>query len=113
VRGVPECLECGACCFSQLDRYVRVTGEDYERLGERAEDLVSFDGHRAYLRMVDGHCAALVVDVGSGRFVCSAYEARPRICRELERGSAECRAERELKSARPLLALSARARRAG
>ncbi|RYZ04280.1 MAG: zinc/iron-chelating domain-containing protein [Myxococcales bacterium] len=104
----PECLTCGACCFSQLERYVQVTGADYERLGERAEELVSFDGHQAHLRMVDGHCAALRVEASSGRFVCSAYEARPQTCRELARGSPECRAERDAKADRPLIALSRR-----
>jgi uncharacterized protein len=102
VPDVPECLACGACCFSQLEAYVRVTGDDYARLGARAEELVWFQGNRAYLRMVDGHCAALEIDGGSARFVCSAYEARPQICRDLARGSAECRAERDLKSERTL-----------
>ena len=39
--------------------YVRVSGQDYARLGERVEELVWFDGNRAYMRMVDGHCGAL------------------------------------------------------
>lgn len=108
MTSVPECLACGACCFSQLERYVRVSGADYERLGGLAEELVSFDGHRAYLRMVDGHCAALVVDASSGQFVCSAYEARPQTCRDLARGSAECRAERDAKADRPLAILRRR-----
>lgn len=102
---LPECLACGACCFSQLDAYVRVTGDDYERLAARAEELVWFDGNRAYLRMIDGHCAALDVDADTGLLVCTAYATRPQICRELGRGSAECAAEREAKAARPLLAL--------
>lgn len=105
MTGVPECLACGACCFSRLERYVPVTGADYERLGERAEELVSFDGNRAYLRMVDGHCAALVLDARAKQFVCSAYHARPQTCRDLGRGSAECRAELEAKADRPRLAL--------
>lgn len=84
---------------------MRVSGADYERLGARADDLVSFDGHRAYLRMVNGHCAALVVEADSGQLFCSVYEARPQICRDLTRGSAECLAERDAKLERPLLAL--------
>ena len=109
VPHVPECLRCAACCFSRLETFVRVTGSDYARLGERAEELARFDGIRAYMRMVDGHCAALQVDAASAQLACSAYEERPQICRELGRGSAECLAEREAKSERPLLAL----RRAG
>jgi Fe-S-cluster containining protein len=105
VTDVPECLVCAACCFSELEDYVRVTGDDYERLGEAAASLVRFDGFRAYLRMIDGHCAALVAEPASGRLVCSAYTSRPEICRELARGSPHCAAEREAKSQRPVLAL--------
>ena len=102
---LPECLDCGACCFSELEQYARVSGADYERLGERAAELVAFDGHRAYLRMVDGHCAALQVEAHSGRFPCSIYELRPQTCRDLGRGSGACCGERAAKVERPLLAL--------
>ena len=27
------CLHCGVCCFSRLETYVRVTGDDWTRLG--------------------------------------------------------------------------------
>lgn len=105
-RPVPECLACGTCCFSTLERYVPVTGDDYLRLGEEeAERLVHWIGNRAYLRIEDGHCAALVVHAESGSFVCSTYETRPAICRELERGSSACRGEIATKGERPLLAL--------
>ena len=111
---VPECLACGACCFSELEAYVRVTGDDYARLGARVEELVWFDGNRAYLRMVEGHCAALEVDGRSGRWVCNAYEARPQICRQLARGSPECLAELDAKSTRvPLSLARARSRSSG
>jgi uncharacterized protein len=102
---VPECLACGACCFSRLETFVRVTGDDYARMGERAESLVRFDGFRGYLRMTDGHCGALVVDVISGRWMCSAYAVRPQVCRDLARGSGECLAELDAKAGRPLAAL--------
>jgi Fe-S-cluster containining protein len=98
---VPECLSCGTCCFSTLETYVRVTGEDHARLGERAEALTTFVGNRAYMRMTDGHCAALRVDPEAGRFVCTVYEARPSTCRELERGSPECLGELATKGDRP------------
>jgi hypothetical protein len=103
---VPECLACAACCFSQLEAYVRVTGDDHERLGERADELVRFEGNRAYMRMVDGHCAALCIATGSGQLVCTAYETRPQTCRDLARGSGACLGEIATKHDRPLLALT-------
>ena len=105
VTEVPECLACGACCFSRLETFVRVTGHDYERLGERAESLVRFDGFRGYMRMANGHCCALVIDAASGRWMCGAYAARPQVCRDLARSSGECLAELDAKAERPLLAL--------
>jgi uncharacterized protein len=96
----PDCLACGTCCFSELETYVRVTGHDHARLGEHAGELVHFVENRAYMKMADGHCAALLVEPG-GRFVCRVYEARPATCRELERGSPQCEAEIERKGERP------------
>ena len=78
---------------------------DYSRLGERAVELAEFDGHQAHMRMQDGHCAALSMNAASGEFSCTAYDARPQVCRDLERGSAECDAERFEKTDRPLLLL--------
>ncbi len=101
----PPCLECGACCFSKLSTFVRVDGFDHARLGERRDELTAFVGNRCHTTMFEGHCAALVVDVNSGRFVCSVYEDRPAVCRELDRGSPACRAEQHEKSERPLMAL--------
>ena len=95
----PPCIECGTCCFSNLETSVRVMGDDYERLGPAAEDLVHFVGNRAYMRLADGHCAALRIEL-SGRFVCSVYETRPDACRDLERGSPQCAGERFTKAGR-------------
>jgi uncharacterized protein len=80
-------------------------GDDYARLGEHVATLVRFDGVRAYMRMIDGHCSALEIEPAAGQFVCSVYAARPAVCRDLERDSGACRAERAAKAARPLLAL--------
>lgn len=91
------------CCCSTLPAYVRVTGDDWARLGDAAERLAHFLGHRAYMRMHDGHCAALefrrAADGGT-EFFCTIYERRPQICRDLARGSPECAGERATKAAR-------------
>lgn len=84
-----------------------MTGRDYERLGKGAEQLVRFSGNRAFMRMVEGHCAALqyrqpLASQLAGHWVCSTYDSRPAICRELARGSAQCRGELEAKKNRPI-----------
>ena len=84
---------------------MRVTGDDHARLGDRADELVWFDGNRAYMRMVDGHCATLRIDGLSGELFCSAYETRPQTCRDLARGSGACLGEIDTNQERPLLAL--------
>ena len=105
---LPECLSCGTCCFSTLETYVPVSGDDYARLGDRAEELTVFLGNRAYLRMVEGRCAALRVEPQARRFVCTIYEARPQTCRELARGSPQCLGEIATKGERPALACASR-----
>lgn len=101
----PDCVSCGTCCFSNSVRYARVTGEDFGRLGDRAEALVEFIGNRAYMRMVDGHCAALRLERLEGRFLCTVYQSRPQVCRDLQRSSPECLGELAAKGDRPLVAL--------
>jgi hypothetical protein len=109
---VPECTACGTCCFSTLPHYIRVFGVDWERMSERARTFASFDDDaRCYMRIEDGHCAALVIDPVARRFTCSIYEERPDCCRWLERGSGACRGELHTKAERPLLAVEALLRR--
>jgi uncharacterized protein len=95
-----DCTTCGACCFSRAPDYLRVFGLDYERLGDDAERLTHFLGNRVYMRLEDGHCAALRIEPESGRYLCSIYERRPDVCHWLERGSGHCRAERSEKLGR-------------
>ena len=45
-----DCLRCGVCCFSRLETFVLVTGEDWERLGADAARVARFTGHRAYMK---------------------------------------------------------------
>ena len=97
------CLTCGACCFSLLPTYVRVSGEDWTRLGAEAESVAQFIGHRAYMRMQEGHCAALALRRGAdgGReFFCTVYDQRPQVCRDLARGSPACLGELTVKHSR-------------
>lgn len=75
--------------------FVRVTGDDWTRLGDRADALAHFIGNRAFMRMTAGHCAALEVNSnqdGAPDYFCTIYERRPQICRDLARGSPECEA---------------------
>jgi Fe-S-cluster containining protein len=106
----PECTACGVCCFSTLDRYVSVSGDDYARLGDEAERLVHFIENRAYMHIANGHCAGLAIDPVTERFTCTVYDHRPTICRELDRGSPACAGERATKADRrpALLRLGAR-----
>jgi len=97
------CQSCGVCCFSLLPTYVRLSGEDWARLGDEAERVAHFIGHRAYMKMADGHCAALQLRAGGDdgqKFFCSVYEGRPQVCRDLARGSPECLGELATKGAR-------------
>lgn len=106
-----ECTRCGACCFSESPRHARVTGDDYERLGDAdADRLVQFIGNQAFMRIEGSEgtrrCAALVVDPLGGTFSCSVYERRPAVCRELERGTGACAGERATKLGRTKVALA-------
>jgi uncharacterized protein len=111
-RSLEACTHCGVCCFSESPRHASVTGDDYARLGDDAAGLVAFLENRAFMRLDDvghaspvGHCAALVLDASLGTFVCSVYERRPAVCRELERGEPPCAGERATKGKRPTRAL--------
>ena len=100
---VNPCLSCGACCFSELETYVRVSGDDWARLGAEAGRVAHFIGNRAYLKMHDGHCAALETRRGADgqrEYFCTIYEQRARICHDLARGSPQCEAEIVLKGGR-------------
>lgn len=97
------CLKCGVCCHSELETYVRISGADWDRLGADADRVAHFIGNRAYLKMRDGHCAALeprTAPDGLPEYLCTIYDRRPQTCRDLDRGSPQCDGERALKQAR-------------
>lgn len=80
---------------------MRVSGADWARLGPGVEHVAHFIGHRAYMRMRDGHCAALAprwAADGSRVFFCTVYDRRPQVCRDLARGSPACAGERATKA---------------
>ncbi len=90
-----DCLECGACCFSESSAYVPVFATDLQRLGEQATELTHVEDGKRYMKMVDGHCVAL--QRVNGTFACSIYTRRPEACQALARGSSACLEERLLK----------------
>jgi len=62
---------------------VQVFDEDRARLGEALlAKFVVASGEKNFMRMVDGHCAAL--NVAGGEFHCGIYEERPVLCRAYE-----------------------------
>jgi len=83
-----DCTTCGACCWSDEPRYIRVFAADERRMGREALALTEIvEGQRA-MRFVGGRCVALQqVD---GRWLCRIYRERPDACRWLERGSGTC-----------------------
>lgn len=87
-----------------------MTGDDHARLGDEADELVTFLGNQAFMRLVGDegtrHCVALVVDPRDGTFLCKIYDRRPAICRDLARGSGACEGERHGKRGRALRALA-------
>ena len=106
----PECQQCAACCFSEQPRFVPVTGNDYARLGDEAEEFVHFIENRAFMLLSEGHCAALKFDEATRTFACQVYVDRPEICRNLARGSPACFGERYVKAERVLARLRVRGR---
>jgi Fe-S-cluster containining protein len=109
---IPDCQDCGACCFGPAHEHAFVSPRDAARFtpDERERLLELFPGHVVFLRMerrlapASGllHCAALEVE--GGRYRCSVYERRPDVCRAFERGASGCRAVIEERGAAVRLA---------
>jgi hypothetical protein len=76
-----DCMTCGACCreaYDTVDVSARAAAAIPPSLIERR------DG-RLQLRRAGDRCAAL-----DGHYACSIYDARPRSCRDFERGGRHC-----------------------
>lgn len=72
-----------------------MTGDDWGRLGDRAESLTDWTQNHAFMRMHEGRCIALAVDDDGVR--CTIYADRPDVCRTLARGGGACEVERAQK----------------
>jgi uncharacterized protein len=94
-----------------MPEYVRVFGCDWDRMDDRARTFAGFLGNRCFMRMEEGHCAALVIDPVARTFLCSIYAMRPDCCQALERGGGGCRGELHEKAERPLIAIERLLRR--
>lgn len=97
----PDCLPCGRCCFSEDASYLPLFGADLERLSPSSGVFVSMVDERPHMRLAEGHCAALVIDLEARVFKCGIYPERPDVCRALERGSSSCKFEHDRKLDRP------------
>lgn len=89
---LPSCVECGICCNFNEPRYAMIFEDDDARLIEADRALTHWADGRRYMRVKDGHCAAL--DTTGGLSVCTIYERRPFLCRDYPRGGEQCLAIR-------------------
>lgn len=103
-----DCQSCGACCAAgrhdgPQDYYVRLTPEDFDRLGARGKRLtVVYDNRcgetlRAMRFNKKGGrrtCIALEGEIGV-RVSCAIYSDRPRVCKNFEPGDQLCLIARE------------------
>jgi Fe-S-cluster containining protein len=98
-----DCQRCGACCCNPPDN--RAEGfEDWIEIEPRAAILrrkqlshllVTGGNGRAHLRVTaEGRCAALEGRLGE-RVRCTVYHVRPKPCRRVQPGDADCLACRE------------------
>jgi Fe-S-cluster containining protein len=95
---LPPCVECGACCNFDDPRYAMVLEEDSERFLPEDHALTHWTAGRCFMRVVDGHCAAL--QQIEGMSWCTIYERRPQGCRDAARGGPDCHKGLERRAAK-------------
>ena len=99
-----DCQACGACCCNPEENRAE-SYRDYVEI-DRAAKLwkkpqllqrytVENDRGQRHLKLIgpEERCAALLGALGK-RVSCAIYELRPRGCRQVEAGSAECLRDR-------------------
>lgn len=79
-----SCADCQACCCRLEVIIISDTGVPKEHM------KTDRWGGEVMARLDDGWCSALDRET----FLCTIYECRPWVCREVEAGSYECLAER-------------------
>lgn len=85
-----NCLTCGACCFGPAG-YVGCSRADVERLAGSVAVVETATSRALDMRpSADGlRCVALIGLPGVS-VACSVYPVRPRACRTLQPGGADC-----------------------
>lgn len=81
-----DCQTCGACC-SYSEDWPRFTLETDEDLARLPDALVN--DRRSGMRCTGDRCSALAGTVGAA-VSCSAYAARPEVCRACSPGDEAC-----------------------
>jgi uncharacterized protein len=100
----PDCLSCGVCCFNparnRAEGFVDYVAIDDPRsrlltdAGMRRRYVRSDGDGRPHLKLLPDHrCVALLGTKGR-HVMCSIYAHRPKQCRKVQPGDAECLAAR-------------------
>lgn len=95
-----SCQVCGKCCISNNPRWVPLYAADAAAIEQHIPDGSKFivadigTSFPAFMRMVDGKCAALHKNV-HGLLQCLVYEHRPKACRDYVAGDEDCLEERD------------------
>ena len=89
------CLKCGACCTSFRVSFYWAEAPERGLPDALTEKLTPHLSCMAGTNSKQPRCAALTGGVGEA-VSCSAYQARPTPCREVEPGDDKCNRAREL-----------------
>lgn len=84
--GIPSCTECGLCCAANwtIDAFPYTVPNYMIGIDRSPTAPVEYP-----MKMVDGRCMAFEGKVGR-ECRCTAYEERPKVCREFTPGCEMC-----------------------